>query len=570
VAVIEAVREHPRHFAALAVFVLVAYVLFATARDPGLTWDEAIYMQYGLNYARWFSGELGPRLDPVTLDRAWFAGQAHPPLGKLITMASMMGLHRYLGPIWAARVGAAACFAVLAGILFLFMQKRFGSTAALFTAIFLLVMPRLFAHAHLASLEVPLLLMWTLTVIAFEKGTRSVLWAVFCGVFFGLALLTKFNAIFLLAILIPWGLLFHGRRALSNFISMAFIGPLVFFLGWPALWVNTWQHLAWYVGDKFGRMPIPVYYLGTAYNPPPAPWHYPLVLCLVTVPVLILVAAGAGVFRMARGFGGNESPVLEKTGKNEKNKVRDQGTQAPTSADERQATAFLLIFGFAITVLCAALPLVPRYDGVRLFVPAFPFLACLAGIGASWIWETMATRGRPNVACTVFVVLLVLQVVPLVMLHPFQMSYYNELVGGPWGAKALGFETTYWGEGFTARAASFVADRIPAGGKVALVAVGSFVPKWYQVEGVLPETVDIVDFAGGNWDAAVVVPREGWIRKQLSAEERDLLRSLQKRQADYVDYLSPVRTIPVCEIYLRTEDGTPNTRPEGARSRPTF
>ena len=32
--------------------------------------------------------------------------------------------------------------------------------------------------------------------------------------------------------------------------------------------------------------------------------------------------------------------------------------------------------------------------------------------------------------------------------HPYELSYYNELIGGPRGAWARGFELTYWYDAF--------------------------------------------------------------------------------------------------------------------------
>ncbi len=37
----------------------------------------------------------------------------------------------------------------------------------------------------------------------------------------------------------------------------------------------------------------------------------------------------------------------------------------------------------------------------------------------------------------------------LVRIHPYELSYYNELVGGPRGAWQRGFELTYWYDAFT-------------------------------------------------------------------------------------------------------------------------
>ena len=36
----------------------------------------------------------------------------------------------------------------------------------------------------------------------------------------------------------------------------------------------------------------------------------------------------------------------------------------------------------------------------------------------------------------------------LIRVHPYELSYYNELIGGPRGAWERGFELTYWYDAF--------------------------------------------------------------------------------------------------------------------------
>ena len=37
----------------------------------------------------------------------------------------------------------------------------------------------------------------------------------------------------------------------------------------------------------------------------------------------------------------------------------------------------------------------------------------------------------------------------LIRIHPYELSYYNELIGGPRGAWERGFELSYWYDAFT-------------------------------------------------------------------------------------------------------------------------
>ena len=199
--------------------------------------------------------------------------------------------------ITAARIGAGILFGAAAAALFLWLASKRGEGVGLVAAAVFVLMPRLFAHGHFANLEMATLLLWLLTVIAFERGIERRGWSVACGALFGLALLTKINAVFLPVLLLPWGFLFHGRKALRNAVAMALCGPLIFFAGWPVMWYHPIETLRVYIADKAQRMIIPVYYLGTAYRDRIAPWHYPFVLLLATTPLPVLAAAAAGLWR---------------------------------------------------------------------------------------------------------------------------------------------------------------------------------------------------------------------------------------------------------------------------------
>jgi hypothetical protein len=104
-------------------------------------------------------------------------------------------------------------------------------------------------------------------------------------------------------------------------------------------------------------------------------------------------------------------------------------------------------------LLPSALPFAPKYNGVRLFLPAFPFLMGLTGGGFSWLltiltqWlekKTTIAQLRQKLA-----LLLALAFLPgaiaILRLYPYELAYYNALIGGPAGAKRHGLETIYWG-----------------------------------------------------------------------------------------------------------------------------
>src|SRR5260370_28142434 len=90
--------------------------------------------------------------------------------------------------------------------------------------------------------------------------------------------------------------------------------------------------------------------------------------------------------------------------------------------------------------MLAALPVMrmlptPAHDGVRLFLPTFFFLAAMAGWGAVWAADGLArvVRARRTWLARAAVAALVLgpSTYQLVKVHPFELSYDNELIGGP-------------------------------------------------------------------------------------------------------------------------------------------
>ena len=103
----------------------------------------------------------------------------------------------------------------------------------------------------------------------------------------------------------------------------------------------------------------------------------------------------------------------------------------------------------------------PAHDGVRLFLPTFFFLASFAGWGVVWVADGLA-RPRRVRADWVRGVVATLVLVPaawqLVRIHPFELSYYNELIGGPRGAWKAGFELSYWYDAFNDRTLAEIND----------------------------------------------------------------------------------------------------------------
>ena len=402
-------------FAALAVFVVALGATALTLDDPGLAWDEPFSIMAGQSYATWLTQFPSLPLSREGIDRYWGANHEHPPLAKLL-MGVFQALMPQGSPILASRLVTALMFALLVELVFKFASSAFGGLAGLMAALSLLCMPRVFGHAHFAALDLPMTLTWFLAIVAFARavlrGTHAA--CALSGVCFGLALLTKINAVFLPLVFLGWGLGFHGRKAIRPLAWTLLLGPAVFVAGWPWLWHDTFARIVAYLRPSW-RVAIPVAYFGRIYGDTPAPFHYPLVMTLVTIPIGILFLVIVGASRAVRQF--RQQPLLA-----------------------------LALINVAATLGVFLLPWLPKYDGVRLFLPVFPFLAVLAGVAGQkcWDWLVAHSRKRPWRPLFVTAVFFVSQAGALWWMHPCELSYYNALVGGLWGADKLGMETTYW------------------------------------------------------------------------------------------------------------------------------
>jgi len=92
------------------------------------------------------------------------------------------------------------------------------------------------------------------------------------------------------------------------------------------------------------------------------------------------------------------------------------------------------------------------HDGVRLFLPLFPFYCVLAGTGAVAVgeWVTRGLEGRVPAIEKRRDLIVALSIIAFVapaafrtaQVHPYQLSYFNALVGGIDGAARRGIEVT--------------------------------------------------------------------------------------------------------------------------------
>jgi 4-amino-4-deoxy-L-arabinose transferase-like glycosyltransferase len=218
--------------------------------------------------------------------------------------------------------------------------------------------------------------------------------------------------------------------------AMLGFGPLVAWLGNPAWWGETLPRLAHYYAlntDRRGALPdIKILYFGQTYDYS-LPWANAWVLIAITVPVGIFLASIVGLILQSLQIRHDRVPLY-----------------------------FFLNLMFL--PILRMLP-TPAHDGVRLFLPTFFFLAAFTGWGVVGLAHRLAKseKSRRFAKITLCVLVLAPAGLALARVHPFELSYYNEMIGGAKGAWASGFELSYWYEAFDKEVIDTVNQKLPDG-----------------------------------------------------------------------------------------------------------
>jgi hypothetical protein len=263
-------------------------------------------------------------------------------------------------------------------------------------------------------------------------------------------LATKINGFFLPIPLILWAHLYARRRYVNNLFAMLTLGPIVFVAAWPWLWPDPVARTLDYLRFHAAHQQTALYFLHRiwGYGRANGPWFYPLTMIGVTLPLVSLLLIVYGALRTLA-----------------------QWTSRPLGA--------LFLACAAVLLAVACLPSTPRYDGVRLFLPVFPFLALLGASGVVGLMHRVAkiaARRRPAdearehavrrwVVTIAGLLVLFEGLIAIARYHPYELSYFNPLVGGLAGAEKRGFEVTYWGETLNQDVVEAI-NRLPDGSKL--------------------------------------------------------------------------------------------------------
>lgn len=421
---------------AIAVFFVSFAILLLTIADYGLTWDEPYYIAHSNRLQHWFGlliRNQAPFSDDavnnlVQFDRYY---NCHPPFYKLSGLFFKQFIGRYIfsNLLYQYRVSTAFWSALLVSLIFLYLHRAYQSRLiAILGAGLFLTVPRFFAHMHLYATDVIIISLYFLALYLFVFGEKTVS-AILGGLAGGALLASKFTGILLFPALLLAAFCFDDRKEFLKRLGLFVPGSIVGFIVFDIhLWVGFRQELIFYfrsVLDRESVAPISTLFFGKVYSFR-MPWYQPLVMLGICIPSFLVFHAILsplyGKFRRYRKFWLFEILPL-----------------------------IFLMFVFS-------LPKTPKHDGIILFSLVWPYIILLSIRGISGLSRLMAgitgsrkaafngkfTARAHWIATAAMALALLLNIQALIKYHPYQLSYYNALIGGTAGAANKGFTISYW------------------------------------------------------------------------------------------------------------------------------
>ncbi|MCB0115774.1 MAG: glycosyltransferase family 39 protein, partial [Caldilineaceae bacterium] len=476
--------------------------------------------------ARWFGlifhGQWVQAFEQYTFGVSWGLVNEHPPLFRYVNAAGWALTRDWLPAPLQHRVGSIAAAALTVAIIVAVTWQRRGPSAALFAAAALLSMPRIFFHIHLNALDFPLAAVWiTATLIFYNEVSKtasptgtawrpSLRGAFVIGAWIGLGLLTKINAVLLLPFWGLWLLLY--RRRLRQIITFALslpVGLAVLIAGWPWIWPDPLGRLWSWVQFFRVHFEIRQWFAGQLYVD--TPWYLPWAIVAITTPLLVLLLGVLG------------AAVGRKDAENGRSGVFDDWIG-------------LHVLGFLVVTGYYAFSPTPIHDQDRLLTPAFVHLAILSGEGFARLWAWVAPRldrrlGGLTVQTGLAILLLLPGIVQNMRLHPYQLSYYSEAVGGVRGAAQLGMESIYFASTYVHFLPTL--NQLPENATVWVMPNSWDVLFYYQKVGLL--RADIVVLRPPGWGSFYDDQGVPWRQGTLVDADFALI---ERRQTTFNDALS--------------------------------
>jgi hypothetical protein len=366
----------------------------------------------------------------------WVMFKEHPAVGKYlhalffapfifsmseyerkVTIAGGLKPYRLPGELYNPGRYSSVLLAGLTVVLaYLFCAYFFSQSTGILASLILILLPNFVQFHKTVSLDAPTSFFFTAGAVLFAFAMKfdTKKWWVWLGVVSGLALATKFNlGLLFVFYCVVYLLLWKGPKMIKErklnwhwgLFAVPFIALLVLYITWPFLWPAPVERMMFSVGHWEGGPGIEPWFGAMEEQGPKL--HYFLVYFLFSTPLLVLLLWLASLHREWK---------------------------------KRTHWGIFVLLWFATPFLWSFMG--QKTDGMRYLTMVYPPLAILVALGLKHVCKI------PKRVVYGGAILLVYLLALNVWMHPYQLDYYNILVGGPRGVQEGNkLEFGWFGEG---------------------------------------------------------------------------------------------------------------------------
>ena len=425
---------------ALAVCAVFTAVGVAVLDDYGVSWDEFLQREIGLETISYVLGQDDELMkNHPRRDYLKFYGTAFEL--PLLIVERVLGLQDDTRAILLSRHILTHLFFIAGGFFcYLLTRRLFGSTAiALFAMLLFLLHPRLYAESFVNTKDLPLASMFMvalfLTHRAFSRDTVGAF--LLCGLAVGILINIRILGVVLFAA-VPavraLDLLFDsggaGRKhALITGGVFALAAMFALYATLPYLWANPIERtVEMFVTLSHHPMAFPILFQGELIMGNDLPPHYiPTWIAITTPPVALLLGVAGTIALIRRGWA----------------RPRDILSHADLKF------CFLLMGCLIMTFIAVVVVTPTIHAGWRLMYFLYAPFCVLAAFGLHCLASVSGRAVVRAVAYTLVGAGILIVVLQMVRIHPYQQAYFNFLVDRETpGLLGDQYPLEYWGTSY--------------------------------------------------------------------------------------------------------------------------
>jgi hypothetical protein len=433
-------RSIERVFDRLAIGVLAALAVLAvlTFRDYGLGWDDYTHAEYGGLLLRLYESGFGDRR-ALSFVNLYAYGGGFDMLAALAAKVLPFDLFE------TRRLCGAAIGLIGLAVTWRIGRRFGGSLAGLLALVFLATCPLYYGHMFINAKDAPFAVAMVVMLLglirSFEEyptpsAPTVALFGFGLGLSMGTRVLGDLAPLYALAGLsfvmiaeagqtdVPVGQ--RGLRFVLTLLPSLVLAYAVMALIWP--WsivdpLNPLRAVAYF--SHFFEKPWKEMFAGVPVAVPDMPRTYVPQLFVLTMPVGLLLLGSAGIMAAVVTIAQRQIAVTKR------------------------ACILVVVLAATVPVVIACLTRPAMYNGIRHFVFVAPPFAVLGGAAGAWIIARCANASRAacGLAAAIIVGGILLPIVDMIRLHPYEYTHFNKIAGGVRAADER-YMLDYWGLAF--------------------------------------------------------------------------------------------------------------------------